>query len=205
MISKNRIIYVIINCFILFCLFAGSGLCVEPLYGYPYIIVYGRDACGRTRHFIQELDKSRIAYTYKIIDEPTVDAELIPRMKKAGIDTSQFGLPVIDVNGNICVNPQLDTVLGYYQKPVKKSSQENSFFKSFFKKKSRQKEYKKKTYNPGSLEVSGVITGEDPIAIVDGKTLSIGDKIADYELISIEAGSVSFRSPEGETISKKVP
>ncbi len=189
--------------------FTNSVLAIDPLYDRAYIIVYGRDACGRTRSLIQQLDSNGLSYTYKIVDETAVHAELIPRMKQAGIDTRNFSLPVVDVNGNICLNPALETVASYYQKPVQKAAPQNNLLKIFSnklteKKTKPQKTAPQKTYQPGTLEISGIITGEEPVAIVDGQLLSPGDTIAGFELISIEADSVTFRSPDGETIVKTV-
>jgi hypothetical protein len=86
----------------------------EPLQDSPYVTVYGRDRCGLTKRMLSDLNKSGTSYTYKIIDDPAVDKELRPRMKEAGLKARGFGLPVVDVNGEMMIRPRSDVVAKKY-------------------------------------------------------------------------------------------
>jgi hypothetical protein len=87
-----------------------------PLYQTPYVLVYGRDSCGRTQKCLNELRRAGIYCYYKVIDQPGIREEVFPRMKRAGIDISYFLLPVVDVSGNLFINPTVEKVVSLYQK-----------------------------------------------------------------------------------------
>jgi glutaredoxin len=78
---------------------------VEPLYDYPYIIVYGRDSCGFTQKTIQELRQAGIKFKYMSVDDKPVADVLHSRMKSVGLNTSRYYLPVVDVNNSIRIRP----------------------------------------------------------------------------------------------------
>lgn len=88
---------------------------LPPLYDKPYIVVYGRTACGWTQEFLRDLSSNGIYYIYKSINETDVKEEILPRMRQAGLDTSRFDLPVVDVNAQILIHPDLNTVLEEYR------------------------------------------------------------------------------------------
>ncbi len=108
------IIIIIIIGWFAWSLISGHRHNLEPLYTEPYIVVYGRDACGLTRQLMQNLDKQGIYYIYKNIDLNSVADELHSRMKKAGLNTKRYGLPVVDVNSVIFIRPEIDTVFKRY-------------------------------------------------------------------------------------------
>ncbi len=95
----------------------------EPLEGSPYVTVYGRDRCGITKRMLSDLGQSGIPYTYKLIDDPAVEKELEPRMKQAGLSTRRYGLPVVDVYGEIMIRPHSDVVENKFTqaRPVERS------------------------------------------------------------------------------------
>ena len=88
----------------------------EPLRDSPYVMVYGRDASGITKRMLADLGRAGIPYTYKNADDPAVKAELHPRMKAAHLNTRKYGLPVVDVNGKMMMNPKFEVVAQKYAK-----------------------------------------------------------------------------------------
>ena len=88
----------------------------EPLRDSPYVMVYGRDNCGLTKQMRTDLGLAGIPYSYKIVDDPAVQKELHPRMKAAGLNTRKYGLPVVDVNGEMMTHPKSDVVAQKYAK-----------------------------------------------------------------------------------------
>ena len=90
---------------------------LEPLYDKSYIVVYGRDSCGWTQKYLKELGDMHIYYVYKSVDDNNVATELHQRMGKAGLDTSYYNLPVIDVNANILIRPEMKKVFDAYKQP----------------------------------------------------------------------------------------
>ncbi len=87
----------------------------EPLYEEPYIIVYGRDSCGWTQKYLKDLENEGVLLFYESVDDEVVRGELHPRMQNAGLDIRRYNLPVIDVNGQIFIRPELSTVLAAYE------------------------------------------------------------------------------------------
>lgn len=88
---------------------------VAPLYAEPYVIIYGRADCGLTRAMAEDLFEAGIPYQFKSIDDPGVGDEIYPRMRAAGLDTSYFLLPVIDVNGHILLKAKVKDIARYYE------------------------------------------------------------------------------------------
>jgi hypothetical protein len=88
---------------------------LEPLYDKPYVVVYGRDECGLTQQCLRDLEIAGIKVIYKIVDNREVADEYHPRMEKAGLDTRNYGLPVVEVNGQIFIRPELDKILETYK------------------------------------------------------------------------------------------
>lgn len=54
-------------------------------------------------------------YQYFVVDQPSVANLLHSRMEASGISTARYNLPVIDVNGDLMVRPELDTVMALYK------------------------------------------------------------------------------------------
>jgi len=86
----------------------------EALYEKPYVLVYGRDRCGWTQKYLKDLEAEEIEPIYEIVDKQEVSIELHTRMEKAGLSTRRYGLPVIDVNGQLFIRPDLETILLIY-------------------------------------------------------------------------------------------
>jgi hypothetical protein len=87
----------------------------QPLQEGPYVVVYGRDACGRTQRMMRELEQLAVAYDYQQIDDPAVANPLHERMQQAGISTSRYMLPVVDVSGRLLVSPDAVDVATSYR------------------------------------------------------------------------------------------
>lgn len=88
---------------------------VQPLKEEPYVVVYGRDSCGYTQKMREKLSRGGIAHQYKVIDKQVVADRIHERMRKAGMDTSRYLLPVVDVNGSIRTRPEPGRVIKQYQ------------------------------------------------------------------------------------------
>ena len=87
----------------------------EPLRESSYVVVYGRDTCGRTKSLLKGLDRSGVPYEYKRVNDSAVADELHPRMAAAGLDTGYYLLPVVDVNADITIRPDADAVATKYR------------------------------------------------------------------------------------------
>ncbi len=87
-----------------------------PLRDSPYVMVYGRDASKLTKRMLADLGRAGIPYTYKNADDPAVKAELHPRMKAARLNSRKYGLPVVDVNGEMMMRPKSEVVAQKYAK-----------------------------------------------------------------------------------------
>ena len=78
---------------------------LTPLKPTPYMVVYGRDKCGNTQATMQELNEAGIRYEYQSVDEAGVSDALHHRMTLAGLDTSYYLLPVVDLNNHLLIHP----------------------------------------------------------------------------------------------------
>jgi len=87
---------------------------LEPLYPKPYVVLYGRDSCPFTNNMKKELTRARIQYYYQVVDNPQVKKQLYLRMKKSGLKTSGYTLPVVDVNATLLVHPSPPKVIDQY-------------------------------------------------------------------------------------------
>ena len=94
----------------------------EALRESPYVIVYGRDRCGITQAMRSNLQRSGIPFEYKSVDDPGVGDELHPRMEAAGLDTGRYGLPVVDVNGEMMIRPKPTLIAEKYRQAMQQSS-----------------------------------------------------------------------------------
>jgi hypothetical protein len=201
----KKIILIILILVIGYQIWHARASCIIHGSSKSYIVVYGRDACGLTREFKSGLSRSGVSYVFKNIDEQSVQDELYPRMRNAGLDTSSFGLPVIDVNGRILIRPELQNVLQLYGKPLKQCALPQSN-RSCSVNTSSSKTAVPKTSPPGTspLEISGIVMGDPPMAIVGGEVVKVGDNIGNYKVQEIQRDSVKFRDTQGEVIIKKI-
>lgn len=83
----------------------------DPLYDDPYVVVYGRNACGHTQNTLKELKKAGIPFEYQIVDDRSVADRLHARMQSSGIDTRRYNLPVVDVSNDISIRPTTAAIL----------------------------------------------------------------------------------------------
>lgn len=112
---KNKLIYLIIAimvCYLGYQRFIGDK--ADSLYDEPYVVLYGKTTCGWCRQMENDLRSNDIPYTFEDLEIQAVNDELHPRMEKAGLDTRRYNLPVIDVNGNFFIRPDIETVAAAY-------------------------------------------------------------------------------------------
>ncbi|MCF6255275.1 MAG: glutaredoxin [Gammaproteobacteria bacterium] len=91
---------------------------IEPLYAESYVVVYGRDSCGWTQKMIRDLEASNVDYYYRIVDETSTADVLHSRMEQSGISTRRYNLPVVDVNGQLSVRPDVNDILPLYKEAL---------------------------------------------------------------------------------------
>ncbi len=84
---------------------------VEPLEDRPYLVVYGRDSCGFTQGTLRALSSAGVSFRYLNVDDPVVADSLHGRMKRKGIDTRYYYLPVVDLNNAISIRPDNATLV----------------------------------------------------------------------------------------------
>ncbi len=82
----------------------------------PYLIVYGKENCSGCQRFKQDLDRQRVRYVFKDIDDARVWAELSSRMEKADLASNSFPIPVVEVNGELAVYPSMSDTLDRYRR-----------------------------------------------------------------------------------------
>ena len=87
---------------------------IEALYDEPYIVVYGKENCGWTQKYLNDLRRDGIDPIFESVNNREISDELYDRMKKAGLKTRRYNLPVIDVNGHILIRPEFSTILSEY-------------------------------------------------------------------------------------------
>jgi glutaredoxin len=72
------------------------------------IIVYGSDECHHCIDTKAFLNKNNIEFTFFDIDKnPEALKEMLSKLKKANISTSNLGIPVVDKNGIIYINNEV--------------------------------------------------------------------------------------------------
>jgi len=170
--------------------FARSRGQLEPLYPPPYVAIYGRDVCGYTQKYRQDISALHMRSYSKDIDDPATADVLHSRMEKAGLDTSRYELPVLDVNGKIFIRPPMDQVVKAYQESVAK--------------KSGIKKPKIKKRDPGffknKLVLEGVSLGDPAMAVINGEVVGVGDEVAGCKIVEIEEFSVRLKDSQGKDI-----
>lgn len=113
--KKLFLLLIIGICFSVGCASYGRFSSITPLSNSPYVILYGREDCPACQNFKQDLNKAQVSYVFKDLNDWSVQNELHPRMEQAGVDTSYYLLPVVDVNGNLAAHPKLNDVLELYR------------------------------------------------------------------------------------------
>jgi len=91
--------------------FKPSASAPQPLLETPYVVVYGRNSCNITQNMLRTLKNNSINYHYYVVDKPDIAQSLHSRMQTAGLDTSHYNLPVVDVSGKIMIRPAADRVM----------------------------------------------------------------------------------------------
>lgn len=81
------------------------------------VIIYGRDACGWCQHVAAEFTVNGIAFRKVDIDDDAGSAEMWQKVRANPEIGNNIGLPVVDVQGNICVRPTAEDVLTIRQNP----------------------------------------------------------------------------------------
>ena len=115
--KKIFILIIIIGCgFYIWKHYVSEPPKLGPLYEGSYVVVYGRDSCGWTNKYRRDLENLNINYVYKSVDDESAANELHQRMEKAGLDISYYNLPVIDVNANILIRPEMKKIIALYKK-----------------------------------------------------------------------------------------
>jgi hypothetical protein len=76
-----------------------------PLYDVPYVVVYGRESCGYTAETLDALERAGIDAEFRSVEDRPAADELHARMGLAGLDTSYYLLPVVDLNNSLSIRP----------------------------------------------------------------------------------------------------
>ncbi len=81
------------------------------------IVMYSLTTCGYCKSMRRELMAKNIAFNeYFIDEEPTRMKELVGKLKSAGMNSRNFGVPLLEVNGIMLPNnPSMKTVLKHLQ------------------------------------------------------------------------------------------
>jgi len=162
---------------------------LKPLYKEPYVVVYGQDTCSFTQNALNELRQANKKPIYKKVNIKSVSDELFSRMKKSGLRTDRFLLPVIDVNNKLLIRPDMQVVLNHYKAPLTKNKPKDDGIVS---------------YEGGSLLVTAIVKGKEIRAIIDGNIVKKGDKVGGYVIKKIGADFVKFQDASGKVFTSKV-
>ncbi|RYV02990.1 hypothetical protein SOPP22_06790 [Shewanella sp. OPT22] len=84
---------------------------VVPVQYQPSITVYGRDSCNLTQNLISELKQKGYEYEYHSVDSRMIKRRLARKMKKQGLNTSFYALPVVDVDSKLTIRPSFAQVV----------------------------------------------------------------------------------------------
>ncbi len=87
---------------------------LEPIYEFPYVVVYGKTDSKPTMKSLGELTAEGLDPIFENMDEPDVKKEIFERIEEAGYSRNQIVLPIIDVNGNILIGYQPDRISVLY-------------------------------------------------------------------------------------------
>ncbi len=168
---------------------------VEPLVPRSYVALYGTATCGVCARYRQDLGKMGIPYMDYDLNNPGTQDQLYPRMRKAGLSTESFSLPVIDVNGKILIRPELETVEKLYRTPCGTGAPT---------KLTDVCQIKMNILPQDPLAVSGISMDKKPYAIVGGAVVGVGDKVGEAQVIEIQPDGVTFCDAQGKVFIKKL-
>lgn len=186
---KRFICVCVIALFGIFSYEASYARTIKPILNKPYIAVYGRPECQVTNSYLRELQKPGVNCVFINVDKGTNGKELIGRMEEAGFDTDYFNLPVIDVSGNLSIRmPYVEVWKLYYESPNKRRAV--------------TAEKTKKSSDP--LNVTGIVMGGEPIALLESGTVRVGDKVGEYTVAEIGSNLVRFRDTQGRMITRTI-
>ncbi|WKN30733.1 glutaredoxin family protein [Porifericola rhodea] len=74
------------------------------------ILVYGSDECSHCVNFKKKLDSAGYEYTFYDVEKEQKNAdEMLLKLQKSGF-RGNIHLPVVEVNGNMHVNPELQII-----------------------------------------------------------------------------------------------
>eukprot|EP00438_Fugacium_kawagutii_P024845 Skav233727 [mRNA] locus=scaffold2225:73462:79186:+ [translate_table: standard] len=86
------------------------------------LVIYGRDTCGMCKAFKKDCEKNNLKYRYANIEDATVKAEMFRKIRACSwFKGGRFGLPLVDVYGNIQERPSIASVLEAQKKLPKAS------------------------------------------------------------------------------------
>jgi len=151
-----------------------------------YVVVYGRDGCSLTAALRNELDNTGVNYSFKDVDVKEINEDLYARMRGARLDVSNFGLPVVDVNGNIAIRPGLQDVLSVYKAAAASVA------------------FGRKSPAVRLFDISGIMQGNPAMAIIDGEAVKVGEMVGNYKVNKIGKYSVVFLDPQGKTVTQQL-
>ncbi len=81
--------------------------------GQKEIIIYGSKTCPHCVHFMQELEKSSIVFTFKEVDNSDKNfQEMYDKVKMAKIQ-GYINYPVVDIGGEILIAPEFNEFKKY--------------------------------------------------------------------------------------------
>lgn len=82
----------------------------------PYIDFYGQGDYHRgTEVMIQRLHAANIPYKYFHVESDSDKKKLAKKLEKAGLDSKNYTLPIMNVNGNFFINPNPSKVIADYK------------------------------------------------------------------------------------------
>ena len=87
---------------------------LAPQYPEPYIVVYGSKSDGNTLRLQTVLHDRSCRYHYVNMDAEGSFEALQLRMKQAGLDPTNYRLPVVEVNARMRANPDPEWVVATY-------------------------------------------------------------------------------------------
>jgi hypothetical protein len=188
---------------------------LEPLFAQPYVAIYGRDTCAYTQRYKKDISSLHLSNVYMNIDDKSVADKLHARMKKAWVNTQEYDLPVLDINGKILIRPPMNEIQAAYR--VQSQDLKFAFDLSKIKadlsdlqrkctlkpdSKTSQKIVKPIVYKDGELKLEGISMGDPVIAMINGEMYKVNDQVGMYTLIMIDKNSVLLKDSNGEEVIK---
>jgi glutaredoxin len=178
----------------------------EPLHPTPYIIIYGREACGYCQQYEQDISGLNMRFFVESVDDMSTASVLHKRMRKAGLDTGQYNLPVLDVNGRIFIRPPMEEVTkAYNSKPLDFkfiTDLSNSIRSITLKRAPKYLSVRNNKNSPsgGKIRLEGIGGGNRPVAIINGEAVKVSGTVAGWKVIEINERSVKLRNEKGAEI-----